>query len=34
MESNEKSKEIDIKNHTCYYLNDISKIEDFDLITF
>ena len=31
MESNDKLKEIDIKNHMCYYFNDIIKIEDFDL---
>ena len=30
MESNDKLKEIDIKNRTCYYFNDIIKIEDFD----
>ena len=30
MESNDKSKEIDIKNRTCYYFDDIIKIEDFD----
>ena len=23
-------KEIDIKNRTCYYFDDITKIEDFD----
>ena len=31
MESNGKLKEVDIKNHTCYYFDDIIKIEDFDL---
>ena len=31
MESNEKLKETDIKNRTCYYFNDIIKIEDLDL---
>ena len=31
MNSNEQLKEIDNKNHTCYYLDDIIKIEDFDL---
>ena len=31
MESNDKSKEIDIKNCTCYYFDDISKVKDFDL---
>ena len=30
MESNDELKEIDIKNRTCYYFNDIIKIEDFD----
>ena len=28
MESNDKLKEVDIKNYTCYYFNDITKIED------
>ena len=31
MESNDKLKEIDIKNFTSYYLDDIIKIEDVDL---
>ena len=31
MESNDKLNEIDIKNRTCYYFNDIIEIEDFDL---
>ena len=31
MENNNKLKLIDIKNRTCYYFNDIIKIEDFDL---
>ena len=31
MENNDKLKLIDIKNRTCYYFNDIIKIEDFDL---
>ena len=31
MESIDKLKEIDIKNRTCYYFDDIIKIEDFDL---
>ena len=31
MESNDKLKETDIKNCTCYYFDDIIKIEDFDL---
>ena len=34
MESNNKLKEIDIKNHTCYYFNDKIKIEDFDFDNF
>ena len=31
MESNDKLKEVDIKNCTCYYSDDIIKIEGFDL---
>ena len=31
MESNAKLKESDIKNRTCYYFDDISKIKDLDL---
>ena len=31
MESNDELKEINIKNRTCYYFNDIIKFEDFDL---
>ena len=31
MGSNDKLKEIDIKNYTCYYFDDIIKTEDFDL---
>ena len=31
MESNDELKEIDIKSRTCYYLDDIIKIEDFNL---
>ena len=31
MESNYKLKEIDIKKGTCYYFDDITKIQDFDL---
>ena len=34
MESNDKLKENDIKNRTCYYFDDIIKIEDFDLDNF
>ena len=30
MESNDELKEIDIKNHTCYFFDDVIKIEDFD----
>ena len=30
VESNDKLKEVDIKNRTLYYFNDIIKIEDFD----
>ena len=30
MESNNKLKEINIKNWTCYYFDDIMKIDDFD----
>ena len=30
MESNGELKEINIKNHTCYYFDDIIKIEDVD----
>ena len=31
MVSNDKLKEVYIKNRTCYYFHDIIKIEDFDL---
>ena len=31
MESNDKLKDIDIKNCTCYYFDDIIKIEYFYL---
>ena len=31
MESNDKLKEIDIKNRACFYSNNIIKIQDFDL---
>ena len=31
MENNDKLEEIDIKNHTCHYFDDIIKTEDFDL---
>ena len=31
MDSKDELKEICIKNRTCYYFDDIIKIEDFDL---
>ena len=31
MDTNDELKEIDIKNRTCYYFDDIIKIEDFDI---
>ena len=31
MENNNELKEIDIKNRTCYYFDDITKLKDFDL---
>ena len=31
MESNNKLKEINIKNCMCYYFNDKNKFEDFDI---
>ena len=31
MESNNKLKEVDVKNRTCYYFDDIIEIENFDL---
>ena len=31
MDSNDKLKEIDIKNRTCYYFDDIFKIDEFNL---
>ena len=30
MESNDELKEIDIKNRTCYYFNDIMRVVDID----
>ena len=30
MKSNDELKEIDLKSRTCYYFDDIIKIEDFD----
>ena len=34
MKSNDKLKEIDIKNCTCYYFNDILKSKILNLIVF
>ena len=34
MESNDELKEIDIKNCTCYYFDDVMKIVDFNLNNF
>ena len=31
MESTNKLKEVNVKNHSCYYFDDIIKFEDFDL---
>ena len=31
MDTNDELKEIDIKNLTCHYFDDIIKIEDFTL---
>ena len=31
MDSNDELKETDIKNRTCYYFDDITKIENFNL---
>ena len=31
MEDTNKLKEINVKNHSCYYFDDIIKFEDFDL---
>ena len=31
IDSNDELKEIDIKIRTCYYFDDIIKIEDFDI---
>ena len=31
MESNDQLIQIDIKNHTCYYFDDLIRIEDFNL---
>ena len=32
MDSNVELKDINIKNRTCYYFDDIIKIEDFNLV--
>ena len=31
MDSNDESKEINIKNSTSYYFDDLTRIKDFDL---
>ena len=31
MENNDKLKQINMKNRTCYYFYDIIKLDDFDL---
>ena len=31
MESNDKLKDINIKDRTCYYFDDIIKFEDFNI---
>ena len=31
MDSDDKLKEVDIKNRMCYFFNEIIKVEDFDL---
>ena len=31
MDNNDELKEIDIKNRSCYYFDDIVKIENFNL---
>ena len=31
MESNDQLIQIDIKNRTCYYFDDLNRIEDFNL---
>ena len=31
MESKDELKEIDFKNRTCYYFDDIMSVKDFDL---
>ena len=31
MDSNDNLNEFNIKDHTCYYLDDITKFENFDL---
>ena len=32
MESNNELKQIDIKNRTCYYFDDIMKVQDMNFI--
>ena len=34
MKSNDELKDIDIKNRTCYYIDDIIKIDNFDFPFF
>ena len=34
MKSNYEFKEIDIKNRTCYYFDDMIETEDFDFDNF
>ena len=34
MERNDELKEIDIKNRTCYYFEDIIRVGDFELNNF
>ena len=31
MENNDELRKVDIKNRACYYIDDIIKMEDFDL---
>ena len=31
MENNDKLKKVNIKSRTCYYFDDITNFEDFDL---
>ena len=34
IDSNDELKEVDMKNRTCYYFDDIIKIENFNLDNF